>query len=142
MLRRLAEQPGVGEVAHELRRHPGGVDQLVVVVGRLLRADEETGERARIVVIEERVDGGEREPPRLQRTDALELVEVLGPEAPRAPAALAAREQALALVVADGVDRDAGPLGQLVDAPVAHDRRTFPPRGGRRSGYLTKATTE
>jgi len=47
--------------------------------------------------------------------------EVLGTEAAGAPAALAAGEEALALVVADRVDGDAGPLGQFVDAPVAHE---------------------
>ena len=52
--------------------------------------------------------------------DALELLEVLGSVALGAAVALAALEQAFALVVADGVDRDAGPLGQVVDAPVAH----------------------
>ena len=66
------------------------------------------------------MDGGEREAARLQRADALESLEVLRTEATGAPTAFAAREQSLPLVVADGVDGDPGPLGQFVDAPVAH----------------------
>ena len=67
-----------------------------------------------------RADRRQPEPAGLQGPDAFQLLEVLGAEAAGAPAALAARQQALALVVADRVDRDPGPLRQLVDAPVAH----------------------
>ena len=70
---------------------PGRVDQLVVVVGGFLGTDEQPGERAGVVAIEERPDRGEGEAPRLQRPDALQLLEVLGSESPGAPAALAAR---------------------------------------------------
>ena len=71
-------------------------------------------------MIEERLDRGEREAACLQRADPLEAVEVGGAVAHRATRPLAGREQAFALVVADGVDGDAGQLSQLVDPPVAH----------------------
>ena len=93
MLGRVAQQPGVGEVAHQRGVDARGVEQFVVVVGGLLRTDEQAGERARVVAFEEGVDGGEREAPRLQRADALEPLEVLGAEAAGAPVALAARRR-------------------------------------------------
>ncbi len=91
VLGRVAQQPGVGEVADERGVDARGVEQLVVVVGGLLRTEEQPGEGARVVALEERVDGGEREAPRLEGADAFEPLEVLGAEAAGAPVALAAR---------------------------------------------------
>ena len=83
--------PASVSASHELGCDPGGLDQLVAVVGGLLGTDEEPGERARVVALEQGADGGEREAARLQGPDALEPLEVLGAEAAGAPVALAAR---------------------------------------------------
>ena len=91
-------------------------DQPGAVVGDAIASGQQALDRA--LVLEEGADRSEREPARLQPTDALEPLEVLGPVAERAPDALGRREQAFALVVADGVDRHAGSLGQVVDAPA------------------------
>ena len=120
MLGGVAQEPRVGQVAHEGRIDAGRVEELVVVVGGLLGPGEQAGEGTGVVALEDGADRRQRESAGLEGADALEALEVLGAEAAGAPAALAARQQALALVVADRVDRDPGPLRQLVDAPVAH----------------------
>jgi len=118
----VAQQARSREVTHEGVVDPGGLEQFLPVVGGLLRTLEQPGERTRVVAFEEGVDGGEREATRLQRADALQAFQVLGAEAAGAAVAFAGAQQALSLVVADRVDGDAGPLGQFVDAPVAHGK--------------------
>ena len=61
MLGGIAQEPGVGEIVHELGVDAGGLEQLVVVVGGLLGTDEEPGERTGVVAVEERADGRQAE---------------------------------------------------------------------------------
>ncbi len=140
----VAEQADLLEPTHEVDGHPGRVDQLVVVVRRALASDEQRLERRRpTVVVEQGLDRGEREPARLERADAFEALEMSRSVPHGAPAALAGRQEPLALVVANRVDRDAGPLRQLVDAPLAHAAlRSQGARGVSEPFDLTSNTTE
>ena len=70
------------------------------------------------VGVEHGPDRGEGEALRLEIPDPGEPVEVLGAVELVPAGAFGRRQQVLAGVVADRVDRHAGPLGQLVDPPA------------------------
>ena len=57
----IAQEAGVGELAHQLGGDPGRLDQLVVVVGGLLGSHEQPRQGAGIVALEQGADRGERE---------------------------------------------------------------------------------
>ena len=78
------------------------------------------------VGVEDGPDRGEREALGLELPDPGQPVEVLGAVELVAARPLGRRQQALAGVVADGVDGQAGLLGQLVDPPAG---RHGPPDG-------------
>ena len=96
------------------------LDQVGERVGDRALAGEDAVDELGPVGLEQGPDRGEREAPGLEVADLGEAVEVvlavdLGPAGPGGRG-----EQALALVEADGVDGQARPAGQLVDADLGH----------------------
>ena len=96
----------------------GLLDEVVErVAGRL--AAEDALDQPGALGVEQRPDRGQREAAFLELPDPLEPAQVLVAVELGAARPLRRGEQALPLVVADGVDGDLGPVGQVVDAPAA-----------------------
>ena len=122
-----ARRPAAGD---EVGGEPRARDELVGGVLRLGPAAEDALDVARR--LQQRPDGGEGEAAVLELADPLEAHEVVGAVELVAALAPGRRQQALALVVADGVDGQPGPVGQVVDAPLAGRRSLGRGRRDRR----------
>ena len=126
-LGRVGEETDLAQPVHELRVDPGPFGHLGERVLAAGRGEEPLEPRP--VHVDDREDRREREPLAAQLPDAVEPLEVL--LAVKAVAALLHRglEQPFAGVVADGVDGEVGPLGQLVDPPAGFGHCACLPNG-------------
>ena len=121
-LGRVGEQADLAEPVDDLGADAGLLDQLRERQLAAVVAAEEPLQSGAIGV-ENSTDRREREALRLEVPDLGEPIEVLGAVELVPAGPLGRGQQLLPGVVADGVDGDAGPLGELVDPPGGRQNR-------------------